>query len=88
MEDRVDLPPRRVAYRLRAVRLEVQPFARRRKCEACGEQRACAPLNLLAPEIVQQWFCLTSCWAYQLGVKHGEEGAARRITAMVEGAFV
>lgn len=85
--DTVGLPSRRVAYRLRAAREEATQVTRRRECEACGERRACAPLDILAFSEEQQWFCLTSCWTYQLGVRHGEQGAARRVSRLVEEAF-
>lgn len=87
MEDWTELPPRRVVHRLRAVREEVHDSARRRRCDACGELRLCAKLNLLAPEEGAEWFCLTSCWTYQMGVTHGHQRAARLLRALADRAL-
>ncbi len=82
MDTFAGLPAARSAYALRRARAEACMLTRRLRCDGCGEERTCARIEPLAFEA--RWYCLRSCWSYQLGVLHGQRAAAQKLRALVD----
>jgi hypothetical protein len=82
MDTFVGLPAPRTAFALRRARAEAELLTRRLRCDGCGDERECARVEPLAFEA--RWYCLDSCWSYQLGILHGQRAAAQRLRALVD----
>lgn len=72
---------RRLTHRLRVERLQAQARGRRTYCCGCEQRRLCAQVDPLTGR--EDWLCLQECWAYQLGLWHGELAAARTVRQLV-----
>ena len=78
METFVDDRPIGRAWKLESTLREQGGLVRRRRCMSCERVRRCVRLELL--RMPERWFCVSSCWRYELGVLHGKRWAYRELT--------